>query len=109
MARWAPFFRKSLQDFATSGCRRTPVASPSCLALLIVQDEREQHVHLVLDDGALVETHLLFFDPGAADIANRLVRAHCSQGACPSAGERELDRHAHLHLHRLAVEQGRLE
>jgi hypothetical protein len=43
--------------------------------LLVVEDEREQHVHLILDDLAVLQTHLLLFDPRASYVANGLVSA----------------------------------
>lgn len=43
--------------------------------LLVVEDEREQHVHLILDDLAVLQTHLLLLDPRASYVANRFVRA----------------------------------
>src|ERR671918_2723031 len=41
----------------------------------LVEHERDEHVHLVLGDGASVQAHLLLLDPRALDVAERLVRA----------------------------------
>jgi len=42
---------------------------------LVVEDKRQQHVHLVLDNLAVLEAHLLLLDPRAPHIANGLVSA----------------------------------
>ena len=39
---------------------------------LVVEDEREHHVHQVLGDFALVDLDVLFLDPRRADVSKRL-------------------------------------
>src|SRR6185503_9810031 len=41
---------------------------------LVVDDERDHHVHLILGDRALTHVHLLLLHPGGLDVAQRLVR-----------------------------------
>ena len=41
----------------------------------VVEDERDEHVHAVGDDAAVLDIDLLLLDPRALDVAQRLVRA----------------------------------
>jgi DNA-binding PadR family transcriptional regulator len=48
-----------------------PVANVT--PVLVVEDERHQHVDAVFRDRAVLDADVLFLDPGAADVAQRLV------------------------------------
>ena len=41
---------------------------------LVFQQIRDEHVHLILADLSLVDPNLLLLDPGAADVAVRVLR-----------------------------------
>src|SRR6185436_2741065 len=55
----------------TSGC--WPFRQPACS---IVEQERHEHVHLILTDLSVLDPYRLLLDPGALDVADRLVRPH---------------------------------
>ena len=68
-------------EFATDGridsggtaARRSPPARPPARLSSVVQDERHAQVHAVLGDLAVVDDHLLAFDPGPLDVLQVLV------------------------------------
>lgn len=50
-----------------------PYGFPLVPVVVVVQNKRDQKVHLIIDDLAIVEVDLLFLDPGASDMSNRLI------------------------------------
>jgi hypothetical protein len=71
---------------------------------LVVQDERQQHVHLIFDDLSAFKPNLLFLDPGAPDVPDGLLRPRktAGDGVLEALGGRGADfrnfRNRHVYL-----------
>ena len=71
----APILEKALANEAAFEARlenwlvqRGSVRRDPTAPILIVENERDQHVHLILDDLVFSKAHVLFLDPHAADV-----------------------------------------
>ena len=49
-----------------------PMSHNHCAEVLVVEDEGDEHVHLVRHDLVVLDRHFLLLDPGAPEIAERL-------------------------------------